>query len=232
MFRRLAASAGPGDGWPKAGKPMTQIERSTSGAVVPCWSCKGPISQLALFCSTCGAVQPPGKIDHFTRLGLRQDFAIEPAELDRHYFGFQRRLHPDRFATRSAKERALSQQQATALNEAYETLKDPLKRAAYLLRLAGRVVDIDQAGTVDDPALLMEAMEMREALAEADSAEAVAALAQQAEADVAACQASLGEAFAEDDLALAGKLTTRLKYLGKLAEEAKSRKIRMTRQGI
>jgi molecular chaperone HscB len=176
-------------------------------------------------------VQPPGNVDHFTRLGLRSGYALEMTELDRQYFGFQRRLHPDRFATRSPKERALSQQQATALNEAYETLKDPLKRAAYLLRLAGCSVDIEQSATVSDPELLMEAMEMREALAEAETPEAVAVLAAKAEDDVSLCENSLGQAFADQDLDTAGKLTTRLKYLGKLAEEARSRKNRMMRPG-
>ena len=71
------------------------------------------------------------------RLGLMRAFDLEPDLLQKQYFGFQRRLHPDRFATRTPKERALSQQQATALNEAYEVLKDPMRRAAYLLRLAG-----------------------------------------------------------------------------------------------
>lgn len=198
-------------------------------AVVPCWSCKGPIAPRALFCATCGAVQPPGNTDHFTRLGLRARYDIDPAELDRQYFGFQRRLHPDRFATRSPRERALSQQQATALNEAYETLKDPLRRAAYLLRLSGRKAAVDQAVTVDDPALLMEAMEMREALAEAETVEDVTRLAAQAEEGVGDCRRDLGRAFAAGDLDRAESLTTRLKYLGKLADEARSRRIRMTR---
>ncbi len=212
---------------------MNEFDSSGSGAIVPCWSCKGPISPRALFCSTCGAVQPPGKTDHFTRLGLRRAYGLDPAELDRQYFGFQKRLHPDRFATRTAKERALSQQQATALNEAYETLKDPLKRAAYLLQLAGRAADVDQTATVTDPELLMEAMEMREALADAETAEEIAVLAAQAETEMSLCEAALSQAFAEPpDLEAADKLTTRLKYLGKLAEEARSRKMRLTRPGL
>jgi len=211
---------------------MNKIEHDVSenAKVVPCWSCKGPVSTLALFCSTCGAVQPPGATDHFSRLGMAPRFVIAPADLERQYFGFQRRLHPDRFATRSPKERALSQQQATALNEAYETLKDPLRRAAYLLRLAGRVVDVNGSATVDDPVLLMEAMEMREALEEASTADAVAKLAAQAEAEVAGCIDAIARAFGEEELDSVGALVTRLKYLGKLAEEAKTRRLRMTRQ--
>ena len=163
--------------------------QSGAGGVVPCWSCKGPVAGRALFCPVCGAVQGPGQVDHFTRLGLVRTFEIDQETLDRQYFGLQRRLHPDRFATRTARERALSQAQATALNEAYETLKEPLKRAVYMLKLAGRTVDIAGTATVSDPELLMEAMEMRGELAEADSVAAVAGVSARADAEVLAASA-------------------------------------------
>ncbi|MEW5727942.1 MAG: Fe-S protein assembly co-chaperone HscB [Pseudomonadota bacterium] len=200
-----------------------------AAAVSPCWSCKGPVASRALFCSVCGAVQGPGAIDHFTRLGLRPTFDLDLDELERQYFGFQRRLHPDRFAGKSPKERALSQSQATALNEAYETLKDPLKRAAYLLKLLGREVDLTACGTINDPELLMEQMEKREAIAEADSVAAITKLSAAADADVLADVCHVSAAFNAGDLDEAARLTMRLKYLTKLAEEARSRKARMMR---
>lgn len=203
------------------------MQAAHQAEVNPCWSCKGPVVARALFCSTCSAVQGPGAVDHFTRLGLARSFEVEQAELERQYFGFQRRLHPDRFATRTPRERALSQQQAVALNEAYETLKDPLRRAAYLLGLLGRPVDINASASIADPELLMEAMEMREALAQADSAEEVAALAADADQDLLHLQCELSVAFGAGDLDRAGRLTTRLKYLTKLAEEARARRSRM-----
>ena len=61
---------------------MTQIDHSLSGTVVPCWSCKGPVSPRALFCSTCGAVQPPGSLDYFTRLGLPIGYAVAITDLE------------------------------------------------------------------------------------------------------------------------------------------------------
>lgn len=213
---------------------MTDLTKISGDApvLVPCWSCKGPVSSRALFCSTCGAVQPPGQTDHFARLGLVCGFDLSPAQLQKQYFGFQRRLHPDRFATRSPQERALSQQQATALNEAYEVLRDPLRRAAYLLRLAGRAVSVEKTATIEDPALLMEVLEMREALEEAGTADEVAVIAAEAEAGIQDCLAALSSAFAENDLDAAGSLTVRLKYLGRLAEEAKARRIRMTGRDV
>src|SRR5579859_641726 len=100
--------------------------KTANRAPVACWSCKGPVDLAALFCPTCRAVQPPRALDHFARLGLPMAFEIDVAELDRRYFAAQRQLHPDRFATRTARERAISQSQAVELNAAYETLKDPL----------------------------------------------------------------------------------------------------------
>jgi molecular chaperone HscB len=195
-------------------------------AVTPCWSCKGPVAARALFCSTCGAVQPPGEADAFTRLGLRRVWDLAPADLDRQYFGFQRRLHPDRFATKSSREKALAQLQASALNEAYEALKDPVQRAALLLRLAGHDLDIDGAATIDDPALLTEAMALREALMEADSADEVNRLAADAESEIAATQAALEAAFSAEDYEKAGNLVLRLRYMIRLADEIRARRAR------
>lgn len=205
------------------------IDPVSGDAIAECWSCRGPVAARALFCSVCGAVQPPRPVDHFARLGVSRGFAVDPAALEKQYFGFQRRLHPDRFATRSPRERAMSQQQATSLNEAYETLRDPLKRAAYLLKLAGHKVDIDESATISDPALLMEAIELREELAAADCHGAVAAILTRVERDGGDVIADMGRAFEEGALDKVAHLTTRLKYIGKLADEARMRKARLAR---
>jgi molecular chaperone HscB len=192
--------------------------------IVGCWSCHGPVAGRALFCHTCGAVQPPGQLDHFARLGLDRDFEIDSAELDRRYFGFQRNLHPDRFARRSAKERAIAESQSASLNQAYETLKEPLSRAAYLLELAGIRSAAAHAATVDDEELLTEAMENREALMEAETLEAVDGLTAKALASSIACLNDLGQAFHANDLELANRLATRLRYWRKLSEEARGKR--------
>jgi len=195
----------------------------------PCWSCKGPVDKRALFCSVCGAVQGPGDTDHFTRLGLPVAYHIHTDHLDHQYFGFQRRMHPDRFAAKSSKEKALSQAQATALNDAYETLTDPVKRAVYLLGHVGYSVDLHGSKTVSDPVLLMEQMELREALAEAETEEQVAALLHQAEETAQSCQHEMVRAFQAREYAEAARLVLRLKYLTKLVEDAKGRKSRLAK---
>lgn len=197
--------------------------------VAACWSCHGPVDAVALFCGTCAAVQPPGQADHFTRLGLDPSFDVEPTRLDRHYFDRQRQLHPDRFATRTPRERALSQTQATAINEAYETLKDPLRRADYLLQQSHSGAAPQACHLINDMVLLTEAMEMREALAEATDAGAVTAVAERAADDIGRCVAELSQAFADEDFETAARQTTRLKYLRKLADDCRARRLHLAR---
>jgi molecular chaperone HscB len=182
------------------------------------------VAAVALFCHTCGAVQPPRGQDHFARLGLAKGFDIDAAELDRRYFALQRNLHPDRFARRSARERALAESQSATLNQGYETLKDPLRRAGYLLELAGRRSAAVHAATVEDEELLTEAMENREALMEAEDSAAIDELGSRAAAAAVRCLADLSRAFAQDDLAAADRLTTRLRYWRKLGEEVRGKR--------
>lgn len=182
---------------------------------------------MALFCATCAAVQPPGQADHFTRLGLPLQFKVDLALLDRRYFERQRLLHPDRFATRTPRERALSQQQATALNEAYETLKDPLRRADYILFLRRHGANPDGCNMVTDPALLMEAMEMREELAAASSPSEIAIVEARTAGEIGTCIADLSQAFENEDLDGASRLATRLKYLRKLADDCRLRRLKL-----
>ncbi len=191
-----------------------------------CWSCKGPLSNRALFCHTCGIIQPPSSIDHFARLGVPISFDIDRAQLERGYFGFQRIVHPDRFAAKSAREKALSQAQAVAVNDAWETLRDPLSRAAYLLELRGTPLPSDDK-TVNDPELLMAALEDREALEEAKSAAEVDKVLLGAERGYDSAVAALTRAFDEGALDKARKLTLKLRYLAKFRDEARIKRARL-----
>ncbi len=105
--------------------------------------------------------------DHFTQLGLPKRYQLDAAELEAKYRELSRKLHPDRFAKAEPGERVLSLQASTALNDAYRLLKDPIRRAEYLLALGG--VTIDENEKVDQ-GFLMEILELRETLAEAKAA--------------------------------------------------------------
>ena len=208
---------------------MTAPTSPAIAAPVACWSCHGPVSADALFCGTCRLVQPPRPIDHFARLGLVPRFVIDLEELDRLYFALQRQVHPDRFATRTARERAISQNQAVTLNEAYEVLRSPLARAEYLLRLADAAVD--DVHTIHDPELLVEQMERRESLDEARDAAGVETCIGAAAADVMSAESDIAAAFAADDLTAARRATLRLRYLQRLVDEARARHARFLAQG-
>lgn len=185
-------------------------------APVSCNSCGGQIEDA--ICGGCKSLQPPGQLDHFARLGLKRAFAIDGAALERAYFAAQRRFHPDRFAGRGAKEKTFSLQHATLINEAYETLREPLPRARYLLELEGRPLPGEDGKTIADPALLMEAMEWREALEEAAPAD-LPALKAKLDAELATVEGELALAFAGNDLGGATNQALRLSYLSKLGSE-------------
>src|SRR5262245_21310078 len=167
-------------------------------------------------------------MNHFARLGLPAALDLELASLDRAYFALQRQWHPDRFANRSPNERARASAEAAALNDAYRTLKAPLSRAVYLAELKGVALPGD-GKTIDDPDLLMEAMEAREALHEAETVEAVERLSAAAREDMKRSLGGLVSLFLRDDKPATRKALLRLRYLNKCAEEARARRANLER---
>jgi molecular chaperone HscB len=89
------------------------------------------------FCEACGKVQPPAPVDYFTFFGLPRKLSLDVASLEKDFYELSRKLHPDLNARAGSKEQEWSLQQSSLLNDAYRTLKDPIKRTQYLLRLEG-----------------------------------------------------------------------------------------------
>jgi molecular chaperone HscB len=100
-----------------------------------CWSC-GEM-RAAHFCTSCGKVQPPAPADHFAYFGLPRKLNLDVANLERDFYLLSRKLHPDLFGTANAREQEWSLEQTSKLNDAYRTLRDPIARTQYLLRLEG-----------------------------------------------------------------------------------------------
>jgi len=103
--------------------------------------------------------------NHFELFGMPVDFRLDTSALAERYRELQKVVHPDRYASGSDQEQRIALQQATHVNEAFEVLRDPLKRAIYMLELNGLEINQDTA-TTRDGAFLMHQMELREALAE------------------------------------------------------------------
>ena len=159
---------------------------------------------------------------------MEPTYDVDVSGLDKVYFDLQRSLHPDRFATKTSKEKAFSQSQATALNDAYETLKDPLKRSDYLVHIKGVSVMAEGCNLVNDPSILMEAMEVREKLALAETEADIAAIAREAKSEIEDVVTGISLAFKGDDIEGACQLTTRLKYLTKLLGEVRQRRAQIS----
>ncbi|HZV55558.1 MAG TPA: Fe-S protein assembly co-chaperone HscB [Rhodocyclaceae bacterium] len=104
--------------------------------------------------------------DHFALFGLPRRQALDEIELEQVYRDVQGKVHPDKHAHLADSEKRLAMQWATKVNEAYLTLKSPLKRAEYLLRLTGHDPQIEH-NTAMPADFLMHQMELREAVAEA-----------------------------------------------------------------
>jgi molecular chaperone HscB len=113
--------------------------------------------------------------NHFDLFHLPRQFAIDMAALDQAYRDVQTRVHPDRFVNATDAEKRVAMQWATRANEAYQTLKNPYKRASYLCELNGVDLQIE-SNTAMPGDFLMQQLEWRESLADARAIKDVTAL--------------------------------------------------------
>ena len=112
---------------------------------------------------------------HFDLFDLPPTYAIDANKLDDAYRTVQAQVHPDRFAAAGDAQKRIAMQWATRANEAYQTLRDPLKRATYMLSLRGVQADAHN-NTAMEPAFLMQQMEWRENIEDAAGAKNLGAL--------------------------------------------------------
>ncbi|RYF66798.1 MAG: Fe-S protein assembly co-chaperone HscB [Comamonadaceae bacterium] len=102
----------------------------------------------------------------FALFGVPERFAQDRAAIDARWKELQREAHPDKFAAQGAAAQRVALQWSVRINEAYQRLKDPLKRASYLCELRGAAIEAE-SNTAMPTDFLMEQMELREALDEA-----------------------------------------------------------------
>jgi molecular chaperone HscB len=110
--------------------------------------------------------------DPFERLGLPRRFSIDADELERQYLALSREAHPDFHSGSGAEAQADAETASAAINEAYATLKDPFRRAEALMELLGG--PNVNAQKEMPPAFLMEMLELRERIEQADTVEKAA----------------------------------------------------------
>jgi len=115
----------------------------------------------------------------FELFGVPQRFAQDRAALDARWKDLQREAHPDKFAAQGAAAQRVAMQWSVRINEAYQRLKDPLKRASYLCELNGAPINAEK-NTAMPHDFLVQQMQWREALDEAETAEDFEEIASQA----------------------------------------------------
>jgi molecular chaperone HscB len=168
-------------------------------------------------------------MDPFATLGIDARFDVDLAALEKRHREISRALHPDRFAQSGSTERRIALGKSADVNEAWRIVRDPVKRAEALLVRAGIEVGEDREPKAS-AALLVEVMDLREALAEARErrdVRALEALKLRVEARARACEAGLTTALASPERAteavpILGELRFHRRFLDEVAraEEA------------
>ncbi|WP_163132516.1 co-chaperone HscB [Agarivorans sp. Alg241-V36] len=161
-------------------------------------------------------------MNHFELFSLLPSYQLDLSGLADSYRELQQQYHPDKFAAESSESQAQVMQKAAQINDAYQTLKDPLSRAQYLLSLQGLELGGEQQ-TINDVTFLMSQMELREQLADieqaADPEEALddfSKLLKQQRSDLSS---SFEKAYNEQNFELAADDVRKLKFYARLQQQ-------------
>jgi molecular chaperone HscB len=177
------------------------MQNATTSVSGVCWSCGQTLEDSAALCAACEKVQPVVSAggeqpDYFRVFGLPRKLALDTAALERSFYRLSRKLHPDVYARASAEEQQWSLDQTSLLNDAYRTLKNPVARTEYLLKLEGKPVASEEQQAQSGSA----AQANKEARVPADMLEEVFELNMQLE------EMRMNRKMGEDDPALRGDL--------------------------
>ncbi|KAJ1966971.1 molecular chaperone [Dispira parvispora] len=179
-----------------------------------CWDCEATSEREALVCenSECHAILPlDDDVSYFDVLvDGNTAFEVDFATLRKNYLQLQQKVHPDTFVHESVRNRQLADVQSAWLNRAYHTLRNPLLRAKYLLKLKGH--PIKEGDSLEDSILLMEILESHEALEDAQKESEVEAIRLENDQRIRDTLADLSRAFLNGNWAEAKQLTIKLQY--------------------
>lgn len=160
--------------------------------------------------------------DYFTLFDLPRCYAVDMTRLDARYRDIQSQVHPDKHAHLADADKRSAMQWASRANEGYQTLKQPLARARYLLHLAGHDAEVE-TNTAMPASFLMAQMELRETVADARTAkelETLEDLHEKLRREIKARYGKLGQELDEkQDYAAAAALVRELMFEEKLLHE-------------
>ena len=160
--------------------------------------------------------------NYFEIFDVPVDYQVDLNKVSQLYRELQKAVHPDRFANGSEQEKRIAMQQTSLINQAFQTLKDPVLRAQYLLRLKG--VDMqNETDTTMDPEFLMEQMEFREAISEvkshSDPLAELDKMLSESKQKINGFMESFSHTYAEDKLDSARDTVRKMQFLFKAQKE-------------
>ena len=162
-------------------------------------------------------------VNDFELFDLPVQFAQDRAQLDTRWKDLQREAHPDKFASQGTAAQRVAMQWSVRINEAYQRLKDPMRRAAYLCDLGGAPIQAEN-NTAMPAAFLMQQMEWREAMDDANDVAALEALFDEVQqAHTAALQQCAQLIDTAHDLSAAAQQVRGLMFIEKFLRDIEAR---------
>ena len=196
---------------------------ATEAAPPPCWSCGAvgtPVGSSVFSCFECHAILPvDDRRCKFSLFQMEPAVVVDVAILEKRFRDLQKRLHPDKFSTKSKREQDISSSSSALVNVAYQTLRNPMERLKYVLSEAGIGVLSETSGSFGDPNLLMEIMELREQVESSRDTMELQGLQSMNQLEINATLEALNRHFEAREDASLGEASVRLQYLTKLDEE-------------
>ena len=166
-------------------------------------------------------------LEYFTLLDVLPAFDLDLAGLEANYFREQRNNHPDRFVGKPDAVRVAAAQRSADINLAYDNLKDPLKRARYLLLLQGIFIGTDKDNVKPSSDLLTEVMELQEELAGLDNMNDLYEFLDELEKMREKLLNFIGAAYTKGQWDRMSQLVLKLGYVQKTIEDVKKKKSRI-----
>ena len=190
-----------------------------------CWNCHHKLGKRKnqFFCDSCHKIQYPTCDNYFELFEQPKSFNIDVAKLDKTYQQLQRKVHPDRFYSKSEKERELSMKASGCINEGYKTLRSPIARGEYILHLFGEPVN-----TKVPQDFLMTVIDFHDRIDETTDAEGLKQLYQEAQVHIKQTLADLAKSLEVKDGKIsnvneAGVAISKLRYLSRINDTIKQK---------
>eukprot|EP01137_Pigoraptor_chileana_P018773 Opistho-2@78793 len=178
-----------------------------------CWNCDNSVARLAFACENCGKIQPPDEsLNFFEMFRMPVTFNVDDKVLENQFKELQWQLHPDKHTMSTKEEQAFSALLSSKVNDAFKTIKSPLSRGLYILKLNGVSIEERDEKSASDPEFLMEIMEVSERLAEAEGDEEVHQIRTENSKKLSHTLGAITAAFETGDFGAAKEQVARLQF--------------------